>query len=236
MVRRSFAIAARARRYSAAAMLMPPSSPRPHLAGAGALRVRGPRLALRLPTAADAAALHALARDPQVTAYFSWGPYRSEAEAAAWLATLPARRESGTALELAIVDAADAPIGITLLTELARRDRRAVVGTWLGRAHWGTGANREAKALLAQLAFGPLRLERLAAYADVRNARSRSALQRLGFVYEGRLRSFHRHQGAPRDVALYALLREDWERSDTLHAIPVTIEGHAPAAFVADGG
>jgi ribosomal-protein-alanine N-acetyltransferase len=182
--------------------------------------------------AGDATALFALARDPQVTAFFSWGPYNREQEAAAWLATLPARRASGTALELAIVDRSDQPIGITLLTELARRDRRAVVGTWLGRAHWGTGANCETKALLAHLAFGPLRLERLAAYADVRNARSRAALQRLGFVHEGVLRGFHRHDDVPRDVAIYALLRPDWERGP-LHAVPASIAGHLPEAFVA---
>jgi [ribosomal protein S5]-alanine N-acetyltransferase len=167
-----------------------------------------------------------------VTAFFSWGPYQHEQEAASWLATLPARRESGTALELAIVDREDRPIGITLLTELARRDRRAVVGTWLGRAHWGSGANREAKALLAALAFGPLGLERLAAYADVRNARSRAALQRLGFAYEGLLRGFHRHDEVARDVALYALLRSDWE-GGPLHAIAARIDGVPPAAFLA---
>jgi ribosomal-protein-alanine N-acetyltransferase len=196
------------------------------------LRVRGPQLSLRLPATRDARALFALARDPEVTAFFSWGPYRDEQEAAAWLATLPVRRESGTALELAIVDGDDVPIGITLLTELARRDRRAVVGTWLGRAHWGTGANREAKALVAHLAFGPLRLERLAAYADVRNARSRSALQRLGFEREGVLRGYHRHDDAPRDVAVYSLLRDDWE-GGALHAIPASLAGQPPDAFVA---
>ncbi len=211
-------------------MTMCPSSPCD-----GELRVGGPRLALRFPAPEDARALFELGRDPQVTAFFSWGPYRRKQEAVAWLATLPARRESGTALELAIVDGDDVPIGITLLTELARRDRRAVVGTWLGRAHWGTGANREAKALVAHLAFGPLRLERLAAYADVRNARSRSALQRLGFEREGVLRGYHRHDDAPRDVAVYALLREDWERSE-LHAIPASVTGRPPAAFIAGEG
>ncbi|HWH10609.1 MAG TPA: GNAT family protein, partial [Solirubrobacteraceae bacterium] len=53
--------------------------------------------------------------------------------------------------------------------EEARHD-----GTWLGRAHWGTGANRDAKALIARLAFGSLGLERLGAYADVRNLRSQA--------------------------------------------------------------
>lgn len=198
------------------------------------LRVRGPRLALRLPHADDADALFALASDPDVTRFLSWGPYRSRDEAAAWLTTLPARRAEGIALELAVVDAADVPIGITLLNELSRRDRRAVVGTWLGRAHWGTGANREAKALVARLAFERLGLERLAAYADVRNARSRAALVQLGFVSEGVLRAFHRHADEPRDVAVHALLRADWA-AGPLAAIPAEIAGDVPPAFERGG-
>jgi ribosomal-protein-alanine N-acetyltransferase len=73
--------------------------------------------------------------------------------------------------------------------------------------HWGTGANRETKALVAHLAFGPLRLERVGAYADVRNARSQAALERLGITREGTMHAFHRHDDVPRDVVLYSLLR-----------------------------
>jgi [ribosomal protein S5]-alanine N-acetyltransferase len=189
--------------------------------------VRGPALALRLPRADDAPALFALGRDPEVTRFFSWGPYREEAEAAAWLETLPGRRERDGALELAVADATDRPIGITLLAELDPRDRRGIVGTWLGRSHWGTGANFEAKALVAHLAFRTLELERLGAYADVRNGRSRAALEKLGWRPEGVLRAFHRHGGEPRDVGVYSLLRAEWETSP-LAEVPVREEGRMP--------
>ncbi|MGO9793140.1 MAG: GNAT family N-acetyltransferase [Solirubrobacteraceae bacterium] len=194
--------------------------------------VSGPSLTLRYPEPADAPALYALARDPAVTRFLSWGPYRDVGEAEAWLATLPKRRTTGVALELAAVGNTGDPIGITLLYELNRRDRRAVVGTWLGRAHWGTGENREAKALVAHLAYGPLGLERLAAYADVRNGRSRSALERAEFKPEGVLRQFHRHSDVPRDVAVYSLLRAEWLGGD-LARIPALISGadRLPEAF-----
>jgi [ribosomal protein S5]-alanine N-acetyltransferase len=194
------------------------------------LLVSGPSLSLRYPRLEDAPALFALAGDPEVTQFFSWGPYRRLEEASAWLATLPARRDAGEALELAVVDGSDAPIGITLLSELSRRDRRAVVGTWLGRAHWGKGANRETKALICALAFETLGLERLGAYADVRNARSQKALERLAFAREGVLRGFHRHGGQARDVALYSLLRSAWEGSE-LASVPARVEGAPPEAF-----
>jgi ribosomal-protein-alanine N-acetyltransferase len=195
------------------------------------LRVEGPSLALRYPAMHDAPALYALASDARVTRYFSWGPYRDEEEPRAWLRSLPGRRASGAALELAIVDASDRPVGIILLCELSARDRRAIVGTWLGRAHWGTGANAEAKALITALAFGPLGLRRLAAYADVRNVRSQEALERLGFSREGVLRDYQRHADRPRTVALYSLLQREW-RDSPLAAVPVSIVGTVPRAFL----
>jgi N-acetyltransferase len=124
------------------------------------LVVRGPRLALRYATPVDAPRLFALGRDPAVTRFFSWGPYTSLEQPEAYIAAMPARRERGQQLDLAIVDAQDEPIGITGLSELSRRDRRATVGSWLGHRWWGSGANQEAKALIAALAFRRLGLER----------------------------------------------------------------------------
>jgi N-acetyltransferase len=208
----------------------PPPAPR----RSRSLRVAGPSLALRYPAERDAAALLAVAGDARVTRYFSWGPYRREAEPLAWVRSLPARRRRGTALEFVIVDAADTPIGVILLSELAPRDRRAVVGTWLGRAHWGTGANVEAKALVAALAFGPMRLQRLGAYADARNVRSQAALERLGFVREGVLRDYHRHGGQPRTVLLYSLLLGEYAASP-LSGVPARVTGLVPKPFRAAG-
>jgi ribosomal-protein-alanine N-acetyltransferase len=196
------------------------------------LLVRGPNLSLRYPAPADAPALYALASDPEVTRFFSWGPYRQEQEARDWLATLPGRRRRGIALELAVVDAADRPVGITLLNEFEPRDRRAVVGTWFGRDHWGTGANHESKALVAHLVFGAMGLERLGSYADVRNGRSQRALEKVGFTREGVLRGFHRHGDSPRDVVVFSMLRDEWA-AGPLAEIAATVTGTPPRAFTA---
>jgi ribosomal-protein-alanine N-acetyltransferase len=195
------------------------------------LEVRGPQVRLRIPREEDAQRLFELASDGEVTRFFSWGPYEQEAQALAWLQTLPARRSDGVALELAIADSDDWVIGITGVLEVSKRDRRAVVGTWLGQAYWGTGANAESKALVARLVFEQLRMERLGAWADVRNPRSQRALERLGFVREGTLRAFHRHSDERRDVIAYSLLREEWQQSP-LASVPATLVGAPPGAFV----
>ena len=106
-----------------------------------------------------------------------------------------------------------------------------MIGTWLGRSHWGSGANRESKALVLALAFRSLGLIRVSALASPQNVRSIAALQRLGFVHEGVLRGWHVHGGVPRDVSILRMLHDEWERTP-LAEVPAAIEGEAPAAFV----
>src|SRR4051794_3511581 len=144
------------------------------------------------------------------------------------------QRDAGERLEFAIVDADDRLLGITGLSEFARRDRRAVVGTWLGREHWGSGANRDSKALVLALGFRSLGLLRVTALASPQNVRSVAALQRLGFVHEGVLRGWHVHGGLPRDVAVMRMMLDEWERTP-LAEVPVTIEGDPPRQFVVGG-
>ena len=196
------------------------------------LALAGPTLRVRIPREDDAPALFAAASDPEVTRWFSWGPYSAEEEARAYLSRLAAQRERGEHLDLVIEHLEAGPIGISGLGEFAPRDRRATIGTWLGRAWWGTGANRESKALVCHLAFALLGLERVGAYSNVEHVRSQRALERIGFRREGVLRRYHRHGGRGLDVVLFSLLREDWE-GGPLPAVPVQVSGRPPAAFVA---
>ncbi len=192
---------------------------------------RGPRLSLRYLTPADARPLFELGSDEQVTRFFSWGPYEHEREALAYIESLRPARIRGERLELAIVDADDRPIGITGLSELSQRDRRAVVGTWLGRPFWGTGANAESKALVLALAFRKLGLLRVSALANPANGRSIRALERLGFVQEGVLRAWHLHPEGPRDCAVLRLMHDEFE-AGALARTPGAFEGDGPAGWV----
>ena len=154
-----------------------------------------------------------------------------QAEAEAYLDRLPGQRADGEQLDLVQEHHEDGVIGITGLSEFSRRDRRAIVGTWFGRQWWGTGANRESKALLCHLGFEVLGLDRIGSYANVEHVRSQRALEGVGFRREGVLREWHRHGDTRHDVVVFGLLRAGWERSP-LHDIPVTVEGTPPAAFL----
>ncbi len=194
--------------------------------------VQGPRLSLRYARPDDAPALYELGSDPEVSKFFSWGPYKEPAEASAFIERMAQERERGERLELVIVGPDDVPIGLTGLSEFSDRDRRAVVGTWLGKPYWGTGANAESKALVLMLGFMTLGLQRISAYAHPDNARSIRALERMGFVQEGVLRAWHVHGGERRDVAILRLLREDWE-AGPLASVEVTVMGDPPARISA---
>jgi ribosomal-protein-alanine N-acetyltransferase len=193
--------------------------------------VRGPRFTLRVLGEGDVPALFALGRDPEVSRFFSWGPYQAVGEASDFVAALDRQRDAGERFELGILGNEGELIGITGLSEFSRRDRRAVLGTWLGLPFWGSGANRESKALVLALAFRSLGLLRVTALASPQNVRSVAALQRLGFVHEGVLRGWHVHGGVPRDVAVLRMLRDEWERTP-LAEVPVEVEGDPPPQFV----
>jgi RimJ/RimL family protein N-acetyltransferase len=193
--------------------------------------VHGPTLDLRLPAAEDAGALLELAGDRDVTRWFSWGPYTSIEQPRAYLGRLAGQRARGEQLDLLVVHREHGPAGITGLSEFSERDRRCVVGTWLGRRFWETGANRESKALVAHLVFAVMGLHRLGAYSNPDNARSSKALLAIGFRHEGVLRRFHRHDDRYLDVNVFGLLRDEWEAGPLSH-VPVRVDGEPPSAFL----
>jgi ribosomal-protein-alanine N-acetyltransferase len=195
------------------------------------LQVRGPTLTLRYATPDDADALFALA-DAEATQWFSWGPYADRDGPLAYIEGLAAKREEGTLLDFLVVHSEHGPVGVTGLSEYARRDRRATVGTWFGRAFWGTGVNAESKALIARLAFGRLGFHRLTAWANTRNGRSQVALERIGFVREGVLRAYNTHATGIHDVVAYGMTPADFTTSP-LAAVDATVTGDPPPVWLA---
>jgi ribosomal-protein-alanine N-acetyltransferase len=195
------------------------------------LTVTGPSLTLRYAQREDAPRLLELGGDADVTRFFSWGPYARVEEPQAYIASLAGKRERGEMLEFLVDHREHGPIGVTGLSELSARDRRATVGSWFGRDHWGSGANLESKALVATLAFETLGMERLTAWANTRNGRSQVALERVGFRREGVLAGWHRHGDEVHDVVVFGMLRAAWETS-RLRDVPAAVEGTPPAPFV----
>lgn len=191
----------------------------------------GPSLTLRPPQPGDAEALLELASDPEVTRWFSWGPYTDIEQPREYIERCAWQRERGEQLDLLIIDREKGPAGITGLSELSYRDRRCIVGTWLGADFWGTQVNRESKAMIAYLGFELLGMNRIGSYSNPENERSTSALEAVGYSREGVLSQWHRHGERYLDVNIFGMLRDDWRASEQAE-IEISSEGTPPSAFL----
>jgi RimJ/RimL family protein N-acetyltransferase len=132
-----------------------------------------------------------------------------------------AARATGMAVPFAVVRLADETvIGSTRFHQLdywARREPRDTpdtceIGyTWLAREALRTGANTEMKRLMLTHAFEVWRVRSVCLHTDVRNQRSRNAIQRIGGTFEGVLRA-HRLavDQSPRDSARFSITAAEW--------------------------
>ena len=83
--------------------------------------------------------------------------------------------------------------------------------TWYAASAIRTPANTEAKLLMLAYAFEDWKVLRVCLHTDVRNARSRAAIERIGGKFEGTLRA-HRIAAdfIPRDSARYSIIAAEW--------------------------
>lgn len=169
------------------------------------------------------AATVASAGDPSL---YQWSPVpQTHDDATHYVETALAWREAGTAVPFAIVGAQDGVIGSTRFwnierwswpqghPEFGRRDVDACeIGyTWFARTALRTAANTESKLLMLAHAFETWQTLRVCLHTDVRNVRSRAAIERIGGRFEGILRS-HRMAAdhTPRDSARFSIVAAEW--------------------------
>ena len=83
-------------------------------------------------------------------------------------------------------------------------------GTYYRPKFRGTGFNRRLKAMMLERAFAS-GVRRVEFRVDMRNARSQSAMKKLGAVREGVLRADRiTWNGHVRDTVLFAVLKDEW--------------------------
>lgn len=115
-------------------------------------------------------------------------------------------------------------IGSTRFIDIQPLHNKLEIGwTWLHPNYWASAVNIECKLLLLTYAFEILGAFRMQFKTDVLNMRSRSAIQKIGGVFEGVLRNdMVRENGTKRDSAYYSIIVQDWletkERLEMLYA------------------
>ncbi|HEF5873269.1 TPA: GNAT family N-acetyltransferase [Burkholderia cenocepacia] len=168
------------------------------------------RLVLRPLRDADAPTFFEIWSDAEAMRYFSFSPMTRIEQAEARVARNVQTSASGESLVcvLELRETGEA-LGECSLFHANEQCRRAEIGFSLRRTFWRGGYMREAASALIDHAFGTLRLNRLEADIDPRNAASAGLLERLGFVREGLLRERWIVGDEVSDSALYGLLASD---------------------------
>lgn len=102
--------------------------------------------------------------------------------------------------------------GVTTFYDIDPHTLTVAIGhTWLGKSHWRTPINSEAKLLLLGRAFDILGAVRVVWHTDILNERSQAAIERLGAQREGVLRKHRiRRDGSWRDTVVYSMLDDEW--------------------------
>ncbi len=88
----------------------------------------------------------------------------------------------------------------------------AEIGYWIGVPHWGQGYATEAVRRMIQFAFKKISLNRIFGQYFTTNPASGRVMQKAGMVYEGTMRQHIIRWGEYKDVATYAILREEYNK------------------------
>jgi len=108
----------------------------------------------------------------------------------------------------------DELIGCGMIAHLNRYNRRCDLGIGLGwnKANWGKGYASEALQAIIAYCFQELQLNYIGAEIYEFNAPSIRLVERNGFHRDGIKRQYIFKDGVFKDLYLYSLLREDWEK------------------------
>jgi len=151
--------------------------------------------------------------DPNIWEFMLYGDIRTEEDLRGWVLEMLARQARGSDLPFAVIHLPGGAVcGATRYLDIRPEHRSIEIGgTWYGAAYQGSGVNVEAKYLLLRHAFEELGCIRVQLKTDLLNLRSQKAIERLGAVREGVMRSHMiLWNGRRRDSVIYSILESEW--------------------------
>ncbi|MES2206213.1 MAG: GNAT family protein [Pseudomonadota bacterium] len=168
------------------------------------------RLVLREPQITDAAQIFsAYTHSAEVAQYMVWRPHTKLVETEAFIvACIEAwHTKARYPFVLALHGAETKPIG---MIEVRPQTNKVDIGYVLAPAYWGQGLVPEALIAVAEECLAQPDIFRVQATCDVENKASIRALEKAGFLKEGRLERYTVHpniSAEPRPCFMYARCR-----------------------------
>jgi ribosomal-protein-alanine N-acetyltransferase len=161
--------------------------------------------------AEDITFIHKGLSDPEVTKYYAvhFSTLEDTKEQMEWYANL---KKTGTGVWWGIYDKhSDEFLGAGGYNDLETSNRKAEIGFWLLKAHWGKGILKEVMPSILEIGFQELNLLRVEGFVDHENVKCKKALEKVNFTLEGTMRSFEIKDGVALDVDIYSMLCSDWD-------------------------
>lgn len=104
-------------------------------------------------------------------------------------------------------------VGVISYVYFHWRDRRTEIGYWVAESYQGRGIITRSARALCRYAFRELGFNRVEIRCATGNIRSCAVAERLGFTREGVMRQYALGLEGYQDMALYALLAEEWQEA-----------------------
>ena len=175
------------------------------------------RLSLRkaLPAEADAM-FRTWASDGEVTKFLAWPTYTQVETAHEILGIWVKNYEQPDFYQWMIVPKElGEPIGSISVVHHRDDIAEAEIGYCIGKFWWHKGIMTEALKAVIDYLFREVGMNRIEAKHDVNNPHSGAVMRKCGMVYEGTARQSDRNNQGICDLATYAILRSDQEKTTT---------------------
>ncbi|MBQ9940170.1 MAG: GNAT family N-acetyltransferase [Clostridia bacterium] len=168
------------------------------------------RLILRQLLVRDRDDMYEYASNPAVTEYLMWQEHPSPEYTAKYLRYIQPRYRRGELFDWAIVlREQNKMIGTCGFCGFDTTHNCAEAGYVVSDRYWGQSYAAEALNAVIDFGFSELSLQRIFARHIVGNCRSGKVMEKCGMQYEGIMRGSMYIKNRYRDVAVYAILRED---------------------------
>lgn len=130
-----------------------------------------------------------------------------------WIESAISELKDKKSLPFTIIDPTnDNIIGTTRIGNISETNNRVEIGwTWIAKKYQGTGINGHVKKILFEYLFVERSTLRIEFKTDVLNIPARKAMEKVGLIKEGILRSHTlMTNDRRRDTLYYSLLKNEW--------------------------
>lgn len=176
-------------------------------------RIETDRLILRPLRMSDARDMFAYSKDPEVSRHVLWDPHKTIWDSRRFLMFARKQYRRGFPGSFAMeLKEGGRMIGTIGFMWVNPDFKSAEVGYSMSRDWWNKGLMTEALQAVLRFGFEELKLNRIEAQHETENPASGRVMAHCGMQFEGILRQRVVNKGCFRDVALYAILKNDTQK------------------------